>query len=171
VERGAARMRAYYDVLPARESELTLDVSQRNEWGDPLPRLDFRDDAASVALRPHSEEKIRGLFEHISRSGGGEMLALRMSEAQEHPGGGCRMGDDPARSVVDSHGRSHDHENLFVVGAPTMVTGGCANGTLTFAALSLRSAAAMGEELPALATTAGRAKAPAALPILAPPAV
>jgi len=51
--------------------------------------------------------------------------------------------------VVDSWGRSHDHENLFVVGAPTMVSGGCSNGTLTFAALSLRSAEEIGRAYPA----------------------
>ena len=49
------------------------------------------------------------------------------------------MGTDPATSVVDSHGRTHDHENLFVVGSPTLPTGGCTNGTLTFVALALRS--------------------------------
>jgi quinoprotein glucose dehydrogenase len=53
------------------------------------------------------------------------------------------MGDDPATSVVDGYGRTHDHENLFVVGAPTMPTGGCTNGTLTFVALALRSAGAV----------------------------
>jgi quinoprotein glucose dehydrogenase len=51
------------------------------------------------------------------------------------------MGADPATSVVDSYGRTHDHENLFVVGSPTLPTGGCTNGTLTFVALALRSAA------------------------------
>ena len=57
------------------------------------------------------------------------------------------MGTDPETSVVDSWGRAHDHENLFVVGAPTCVTGGCANGTLTFCALSLRSAEQIGRDL------------------------
>jgi quinoprotein glucose dehydrogenase len=42
--------------------------------------------------------------------------------------------------VTDSFGRTHDHENLFVVGAPTLPTGGCANGTLTFSALTIRAA-------------------------------
>jgi quinoprotein glucose dehydrogenase len=59
------------------------------------------------------------------------------------------MGDDPATSVVDSWGRAHDHENLFVVGAPTCVTASCANATLTFCALSLRSAAEIAKGLPA----------------------
>jgi quinoprotein glucose dehydrogenase len=57
----------------------------------------------------------------------------------DHPGGGCRMGTDPAASVCDSYGRTHDHENLFVVGAPTVPTAGCTNGALTFVALALRS--------------------------------
>src|SRR5260370_41766281 len=51
------------------------------------------------------------------------------------------MGADPASSVCDSYRRTHDHENLFVVGAPTLPTAGCTNGTLTFVALTLRSAA------------------------------
>jgi choline dehydrogenase-like flavoprotein len=58
----------------------------------------------------------------------------------DHPAGGCRMGDDPTSSVTDKWGRTHDHENLFVVGAPTCVSTGCANATLTFCALALRSA-------------------------------
>jgi quinoprotein glucose dehydrogenase len=58
------------------------------------------------------------------------------------------MGNDPATSVVDRWGRTHDHENLFVVGAPTIVSGGCGNGTLTFCALSLRSAVEIGREFP-----------------------
>jgi len=59
------------------------------------------------------------------------------------------MGLDASRSVVDPFGRSHDHENLWIAGAPTIVSGGCANGTLTFVALSLRSAGEIAKELPA----------------------
>ena len=49
--------------------------------------------------------------------------------------------------VVDSVGRTHDHENLFVVGSPTLPTAGCTNGTLTFAAVTLRSAGTIGNAL------------------------
>lgn len=147
-DRGSARLRAYYDVIPDRESRLTLDPGLRNRWGDPLPRIDFVDAPESIALRGVTEESIRGVFREMVRAGGGRILSEGVDEVQDHPGGGCRMGDDPSRSVVDSWGRTHDHENLFVVGAPTLVSGGCANGTLTFAALSLRSAAAIGEAFP-----------------------
>ena len=146
---GVARVRAYYDVLPARESELTLDATARNGWGDPMPRLQFRDAAESVALRPHTEETIRNLFREMARAGNGEIVSSASAAGdigQEHPGGGCRMGDDPATSVVDRTGRVHDHENLFIAGAPTMVTASCCNGTLTFGALGLMTAAEVGKE-------------------------
>ena len=137
---GVARVRAYYDVIPARASELTLDTSRRNAWGDPLPKLSFRDDPASVELRPFTEERIRALFARMASAGGGTVMRSSVDEFQDHPAGGCRMGTDPTTSVVDSYGRSHDHENLWIVGAPTSVSGGCANATLTFCALALRAA-------------------------------
>ena len=137
---GVARVRAYYDVIPDRASELTLDFTRRNAWGDPLPKLNFRDDPTSAELRPFTEQRIRDLFATMARAGGGTVTRTSVDEFQDHPAGGCRMGDDPATSVVDSYGRTHDHENLWVVGAPTSVSGGCANATLTFCALALRSA-------------------------------
>ena len=71
------------------------------------------------------------------------------------------MGDDPATSVVDSHGRAHDHENLFVVGAPTSVSGGCANATLTFLAVALRQATAIGKDFGERRTRTRRRREPA----------
>ncbi|MFQ5744011.1 MAG: GMC oxidoreductase [Acidobacteriota bacterium] len=147
-ETGTARMRAYYDVLPAPDSTLTLDPRIRNDWGDPMPRIEMRNSQQSVALRDYTVERIRGLFEKIVGAGGGKILSFGGGDIHDHPGGGCRCGNDPGSSVVDAWGRSHDHENLFVVGAPTLVTGGCANGTLTFSALSLRAASHIGEEFP-----------------------
>jgi glucose dehydrogenase len=151
---GAARVRAYYDVIPARESELTLEPAVKNRWGDPMPRLQFRDAPESAALRPYTEETIHALFREMAKAGDGEVISTSSAGGdvgQEHPGGGCRMGDDPASSVVDKWGRAHDHENLFVAGAPTHVTASCCNGTLTFVAMGLRTASKVGEAFPAAA--------------------
>jgi quinoprotein glucose dehydrogenase len=145
---GTARLRSYYDVIPDRDSRVVLDAGHRNRFGDPLPALRFRDAPVSVGLRQATEDRIRGVFGDLARVGKGRILRTSVDEVQDHPGGGCRMGVDPTDSVVDSWGRSHDHENLFVVGAPTMVSGGCSNGTLTFSALSLRSADEVGREFP-----------------------
>ena len=148
---GVARVRAYYDVIPDRTSELTLDPNRKNQWGDPLPRLSFRDAPESIAMRGRTEDSIRSLFADMARAGDGTLVRTSVDDFQDHPAGGCRMGNDPAASVVDSWGRTHDHENLFVVGAPTSVSGGCANATLTFCTLALRAAHEMARGLPAQA--------------------
>lgn len=148
--RGAtARVRAYYDVLPDKESRLVLDEKRTNRFGDPMPNVTFRDAPESAALRQWQEEEIRTLFRRMAQAGRGEIIALANSKddlGQEHPAGGCRMGTDPATSVVDGWGRSHDHENLWVAGAPAQPTASCCNGTLTFAAVGLRTASAVARE-------------------------
>ena len=138
--RGVARVRAYYDVHPAQHSELTLDASAKNQHGDPMPKIAHRPDAASAARVGATRQHIQGIFERMARNDNGKILRTSEGNYLDHPAGGCRMGTDPAASVTDSFGRTHDHENLFVVGAPTLPNAGCTNGTLTFVALTLRSA-------------------------------
>lgn len=139
-KRGRARVRAYYDTHPARESALTLDASRKNRYGDPLPRIDHRLDSATEAREAANKEHILGVFNSLARENNGTLLSTQYSTYLDHPAGGCRMGVDPKASVTDSYGRTHDHSNLYVVGASTLPTGGCTNGTLTFIALTLRSA-------------------------------
>jgi choline dehydrogenase-like flavoprotein len=51
--------------------------------------------------------------------------------------GTARMGDDPATSVVNSWGRSHDVKNLFVVDGSIFVTSGGVNCASTIQACAL----------------------------------
>ena len=139
-KRGTARVRAYYDVHPAESSQLTLDPSKRNKWGDPLPKIEHHLDTATQDRAAATKQHIQEVFERLARNDEGRILTTSEGRYLDHPAGGCRMGIDPAASVCDSFGRTHDHENLFVVGAPTLPTAGCTNGTLTFVALTLRSA-------------------------------
>jgi quinoprotein glucose dehydrogenase len=146
-EQGSVRLRAYYDVLPAEESAVQLSGNRRSDWGDPLPDLQFVDHDVSRESKAYSEATIAARLEEMVRAGDGTIVSSGTSDFQDHPAGGCRMGADSDTGVCDSYGRTFDHDNLFVVGAPTCVTGGCANGTLTFAALSLRAADAIGEAI------------------------
>jgi glucose dehydrogenase len=76
------------------------------------------------------EEEIDGKPVKLSYMGAGHIM------------GTYRMGpdDDKKKSVVNSFQRSHDHDNLYLVGAGSFPTGATANPTLTIAALSLRTA-------------------------------
>lgn len=141
--RGSARVRGYYTVEPDKDSRLTLDASTKNRWGDPLPVLQHKIDAATAARAGATRDHFQTLFAQLAKANDGKMGNLSGLNYQDHPAGGCRMGTDPSTSVVDSHGRTHDHDNLFVVGSPTLPTGGCTNGTLTFVAMTLRSATAI----------------------------
>jgi quinoprotein glucose dehydrogenase len=136
----SVRLRAYVDVHPSVDSRLTLDPARKNRHGDPMPKIEHRFDEGTLARGPATREHVAGVFQTLARSSNGRIVNTNEGDYLDHPGGGCRMGTDPSTSVTDSFGRTHDHENLFVVGAPTTPTGGCTNGTLTFVALTLRSA-------------------------------
>jgi choline dehydrogenase-like flavoprotein len=62
-----------------------------------------------------------------------------------HAMGSCRMGDDPASSVVNSFGQCHDVRNLFVCDTSVFVTGAGVNPTLTGMAIADRAAGYIAE--------------------------
>jgi len=57
-----------------------------------------------------------------------------------HLQGGCRMGSDPLRSVVDAHGQSHDVRRLFVGDSSVIPRTPAVNPSLTIMALATRMA-------------------------------
>ena len=146
-QRGIAYVGGYYELHPSRESRLVLDGGRRNRFGDPQPRIDYRFDAATEAREAATREHWVAVFAQMARAHNGVAAPAAFARYLNHPTGGCVMGTDPSASVCDSFGRTHDVANLFVVGAPTLPTAGCTNGTLTFAALTLRSAQAVVQQL------------------------
>jgi quinoprotein glucose dehydrogenase len=137
----SVRLRAYYDSHPSFDSRLTLDPTAKNRYGDPMPKIEHKLDTAAESREAATMAHVTSVFEKMTQAGNGRLVNKPSNSSYwDHPGGGCRMGADASKSVCDSFGRTHDHENLFVIGAPTTPTGGCTNGTLTFVALSLRAA-------------------------------
>ncbi|MCZ2291959.1 MAG: GMC family oxidoreductase [Burkholderiales bacterium] len=64
-----------------------------------------------------------------------------------HTQGGCRMGDDPQRSVVDRNGRSHEVRNLYVGDGSLLPRTLSVNPSLTIMALATRLAMHLEEAL------------------------
>ena len=64
----------------------------------------------------------------------------------QHQAGTCRMGDDPQTSVVDTHNRIHDVDNVFVVDASVHVTNGGFNPALTIMANAFRAGELIAKE-------------------------
>ena len=95
-----------------------------------------------VSLQPSERERIDAALRY-SRD------VLRAAGAREiywtglistHTQGGCRMGDDPARSVVDRHGECHEVRRLFVADASLIPRTLSVNPSLTVMALATRLA-------------------------------
>ncbi len=134
------RLTALTEQLPEADNRVTLDPAKRDHYGIPLPRIHYRIDdyvqqGMQQARKDHTE-----IF--------GRLQASAIQHATDFFGAGhimgtCRMGTDPRDSVVDAQLRSHDHQNLFILGSSVFPTGGTANPSLTIAALSLRAADAI----------------------------
>jgi choline dehydrogenase-like flavoprotein len=77
----------------------------------------------------------RGSGKHLKYYGAGHII------------GTCRMGTDHQKSVVNAELRSWQHPNLFVAGSSVFPTSATANPTLTIAALSLRLAETIKQDL------------------------
>ena len=131
------------EQLPNPANRITL-AEERDHYGVPLPALDF--DIGDYARQGLAAA--RAAHDAVfAKLGASEVQHKDEFEGAGHIIGTCRMGTDPARSVVDANLRSHDHPNLYLVGSAVFPTSGTANPTLTIAALSLRLAEQLAEVL------------------------
>ncbi len=121
-------------LSPTVTDHLGLPVAQFHGTVHPedLRTADFMLDRAMEWLGAAGCVEVRGLR---SRPAGPSL--------GQHQAGTCRMGDDPARSVVDPTGRVWDHPNLAVADTSVHVTNGAVNPFLTGVALALRTAELM----------------------------
>ena len=128
--------------IPRPENRVTLARDVRDAQGNPVARL-------AGALHPESVRAGRAL----QRRAGEWMAASGATRVWsdpdpvpsgltggQHQAGTARMGDDPATSVTDPHGRVHGHPGLWVMDASLHVTNGGVNPVLTIFALAHRCA-------------------------------
>jgi choline dehydrogenase-like flavoprotein len=119
----------HYDFAPYTRAGAAAARSCAEQWFDRIGASDLTDFGPGHSPVMHQDFEWRG--RPYATMGAG------------HVCGTHRMGDDPATSVVDSDQRTWDHRNLFVVGAGSMPTIGTSNPTLTLAALTCRTTAAI----------------------------
>ena len=83
------------------------------------------------------------------RAAGFPIVLSRLFDGRvpSHQCGTVRLGNDPKTSVVDPDCRSWDHPNLFVTDAGALPTSAAVNPALTVAALSLRAAETIKQDL------------------------
>ena len=130
-----AGLLAICEDLPDPDNRVTLDTERSDDHGIAAPKIDY-----SVG------ENTRRMLDHgVARGTEALEAAGAVATAHEAPWqiagwhlmGTARMGTDPARSVVNEWGRSHDVRNLFIVDGSIFVTAGGVNPTNTIQALAL----------------------------------
>lgn len=128
-----ARITLVGEVLPEITNCVTLS-GETDEYGLPRAEVHFAYGENDQKLINHGIQKCR---EILGAVGGRDAFVVPDSA---HLMGGCRMGDDPSRSVVNKFCQSHDIPNLYICDASVFVTSGAANPTETVMALAARTA-------------------------------
>lgn len=125
--------------LPLDRNNITLDPDSTDAWGRPAIRETYHDHPDDLAMAGFLRDVAMDI---LDAAGAGKHWAqpLEASTGGEHLLGTCRMGDDPATSVVDRHHRSHEVPNLFICDGSSMVTSGRGQPTMTIMALAFRAA-------------------------------
>jgi len=138
---------AYVEVLPREENRVTLDPSRTDDHGNPVPDIVI-DGVGSHAIET-AKRAIDIQTDVLAELGASGIESTDPHDPRyaAHLMGTTRMGDDPDSSVVGPHLRTHDLRNLFVASASVFVTAGAMNPTLTIAALALRLADRLDDDL------------------------
>ena len=128
-------MVAICEDLPEAHNTVTLDPVLTDSNGIPAPRITYTLSENSRRMLDHAVA--RG--SEILRAAGAYEVNVEspLAVGGWHLMGTARMGTDPARSVVNEWGRSHDVKNLFIVDGSLFVTSAGVNPTSTIQALAL----------------------------------
>jgi choline dehydrogenase-like flavoprotein len=125
--------------LPVETNGVTLDPALKDDWGIPAIRVTYRDHPDDLATARFLQDRAVEIMD----AAGAQTIwrgAVAEQTAGVHLLGTCRMGNDPAKSVIDRYHRSHDVPNLFLCDGSSFVTSGRGQPTMTIQALAFRAA-------------------------------
>jgi glucose dehydrogenase len=124
------------ELDPAPTNRVTLDESQRDVHGDPVPHLHF----SATGRDRVTIERMVGIVRDVA----GKLNARELQELPPHWAhhhlGIVRMGNDERTSVVDRNLKVHGVRNAYALTSGNFVTSGPANPTLLIVAFAHRLA-------------------------------
>ncbi len=120
------------EVMPREENRVEL-ADETDQYGLRIAKVTFSYCENDQRLRQHAIRFMRQAMEVVGAKD------IWDSESTAHLNGSCRMGDDPATSVVNADGRSWDIPNLWICDGSLFPTIGGVNPSLTIQALACRA--------------------------------
>ena len=121
------------EILPWPENRVEL-AEEKDQFGIPVAKVTFKLHDNDKKLIEFGKKTVMD----VMRAAGAEEVVQESRYA--HLVGAARMGHDPATSVVDKYGRTHDVSNLFICDGSVLPTQGSANPGLTIQCLAARTA-------------------------------
>jgi choline dehydrogenase-like flavoprotein len=141
------------EQLPLSTNRVTLSSDFKDNLGLPRPQIAYDLDPYTRAGFAAANQAAQQIFKKMNAidftyfPAGPSVFTYEgnqyLLQGAGHVMGTYRMGSDPGTSVVDGTLRSHDHQNLYLLGSGVFPSVGTANPTLTIAALTLMAAEAI----------------------------
>ena len=122
--------------MPRPTNRVTLDASQKDIFGLPIPDVHYDDHENDIAMRNHAYKQGDAVYQAVE--------ALQTIEVPPYPSthnlGTCRMSANPRDGVCNKFGQTHDIANLFISDGSQFTTSAAENPTLTIVTLAIRQA-------------------------------
>ena len=135
------------EVLPEYENHARINKDVLDPWGIPTLHISCAYGDNEERMHQASQDLVAEMFEEAGLEVWFKDDTRREPGQSIHEIGGCRMGDDPKKSVLDRWNVAHDVRNLLVVDGGAFASGGWQNPTLTIVALSMRAADRLASQL------------------------
>ncbi|MFC7138351.1 GMC family oxidoreductase [Halosimplex aquaticum] len=132
--------------LPRKSNRIALDPSTTDDHGNPVPDVRWSLGDRTRRTLAKANEIQRRVLDELGAQIEWTVGPDNTGPAAHHMGT-TRMGTDPESSVVNPRLRTHDVRNLSVASSSVFVTSGAMNPTLTIAALALKAADHVDEDL------------------------
>jgi choline dehydrogenase-like flavoprotein len=125
--------------LPLERNSVALDPVLRDAWGLPALRVTYQEHPDDMKFAGFLQDRAADI---LDAAGAVKIWKEPLAEYTNSPHllGTCRMGNDPASSVIDRYHRTHDVPNLFLCDGSSLVTSGRGQPTMTIQALAFRAA-------------------------------
>ena len=127
------------ETLMKEQNHVRLSTDKKDQWGIPLL-------ITSVGYDDNDEKMIKDFLqqaEDMLETGG--VKNLNSSDNHQAPGldihemGGCRMGKDPKRSMLNEWNQLHQCKNVFVTDGAAMASTGNQSPSLLYMAMTARA--------------------------------
>jgi choline dehydrogenase-like flavoprotein len=122
--------------MPQETNAVTLNTSEKDQFGMPIPNVHYDDHPNDLAMRTYAYKRGAAIYDAVG--------AVQTVEVPPYPSthnlGTCRMSEKPGDGVCNKWGQSHDLKNLFISDGSQFTTSAGENPTLTIVTLAIRQA-------------------------------